>query len=338
MEISNNKNIILDKDLNPNCLSLFGLKLGDSVEKILTDKENRFQYGSLWISSNSEASYRAEEERKSIIAEFFLQGEFLADLKLTSPKRIVRKFGNPQAIEKSNGTHYYFYPDRKLVVFWWHEYGKLFGVYIGDNIIKQTEYTIKNFLDKYYEFKAMVPDYRNWNHKSLEYNEPRLYRLKELESLIIAFDIGTDLLQDFQNRKFLERRTLSDFEPIIKDIEKYALNDEYEKERYKSEMERAKSVRWFEILIQNFMRFSEEIRNILKFNSGVLEASTLIFRYSINKTQKLLNDIDLKELKEIDKLLCKVLDPKSKIFTKSELIKNFNFPDVDLEAIDMENY
>lgn len=338
MEISNDKKIILDKDLSPENLCLFGLKLGDSVEEIPTDKENRFQYGSLWISSNSEASYRADSERKSVIVEFLLRGEFLTDLKLTSPRRIVRKFGKPQAIEKSNGTHYYFYPERKLVVSWWHEYDKLFGVYIGDNIIKQTEYTVKNFLDKYYEFKAMVPDYRNWNHKSLKHNEPRLYRLKELESLIRAFDIGTDLLQDFQNRKFLERRTLSDFEPIIKDIEKYALNDKYEKERYQSEMERAKSVRWFEMLIQNFMRFSEEMRNILKFNSGVLEAGSLIFRYSINKTQKLLNGIDLKELKEIDELLCKVLDPKSKIFTKSELIKNFNFPDVDLEAIDMENY
>ncbi|WP_299521830.1 hypothetical protein [Winogradskyella sp.] len=338
MEISNDKKIVLDKDLSPENLCLFGLKLGDSVEEIPTDKENGFQYGSLWISSNSEASYRADSERKSVIVEFLLRGEFLTDLKLTSPRRIVRKFGKPQAIEKSNGTHYYFYPERKLVVSWWHEYDKLFGVYIGDNIIKQTEYTVKNFLDKYYEFKAMVPDYRNWNHKSLKYNEPRLYRLKELESLIQAFDIGTDLLQDFQNRKFLERRTLSDFEPIIKDIEKYALNDKYEKERYQSEIERAKSVRWFEMLIQNFMRFSEEMRNILKFNSGVLEAGSLIFRYSINKTQKLLNDIDLKELKEIDELLCKVLDPKSKIFTKSELIKNFNFPDVDLEAIDMENY
>lgn len=337
MEISNDKKIILDKDLNPNRISLFGLKLGDSVNEIPTDKENRFQFGSLWIGTDLDASYRADES-KQIIVEYLFREKFLEDLKLTNPRRILKKFGKPEAIEKKNGTHYYFYPERKLVVAWWQEYDKLFGVYIGDNIIKQTNYTVKDFLDKYYEFKSMVPNYKDWNQKSLKYNEPRFYRLKELESLIRAFDIGTDLLQDFQNRKFLERRTLSDFEPIIKDIEKYALNDEYEKERYESEMERAQSVRWFEMLIQKFMRFSEEMRSILKFNSGVLEAGSLIFRYSINKTQKLLDDIDLNELKEIDELLCRVLDPKDRVFTKNELIKNFNFPDVDLEAIDMENY
>jgi len=338
MEISKEIALILKKDLEPDNLSLFGLKLGDLIEQIPTDKENRFQYGSLWISSNSEASYRADSESKSIIVEYLLRGEFLTDLKLTSPKTIVEKFGKPQAIEKRNGTHYYFYPERKLVVAWWDEYDKLFGVYIGENIIKQTEFTVKDFLDKFYEFKAMVPNYRDWNHKSLKYNEPRFYRLKELESLIRAFEIGTDLLQDFQNRQFLERRTLIDFEPIIKDIEKYALNDEYEKEWLKSEMERVQGVKWFEMLIQKFMRFSEEMRSLLKFNSGVLEANSLIFRYSINKTQQLINNIDLKELREIDELLCKVLDPKDRTFAKHELINDFNFPDVDLELIDMENY
>jgi hypothetical protein len=338
MEISKHKNIILDENLNPNDITLLGLKLGDSVDDIHTDKENRFQFGSSWISPNSEASYRADRESKSIIVEFLLRNDFLTELKLTSPKRIIKQFGKPQAIEKSNGTHYYFYPERQLVVAWWHDYNKLYGVYIGNNIIKQTKYTVKDFLEKYYEFKAMVPDYKDWNHKNLNYNKPRLYRLKMLESLIQAFDIGTDLLQDFQNRNFLDRRTLSDFEPILKDIEKYALNDTYESKRYAAAIQRADRTRSFEMVIQNFMRFSEEMRNILKFNSGVLEAGSLIFRYSIDKTQKLLNNIDLKELNEIEELLCKVLDPKHKVFTQSELIKNFNFPDVDLDAIDIENY
>ena len=53
-----------------------------------------------------------------------------------------------------------------------------------------------------------------------------------LESLLSVFNIGTDLLEDYQNRNFLNNRNLSDFEPVVKDIEKYAVNNSYEKERY----------------------------------------------------------------------------------------------------------
>ena len=52
------KEIILEKDFAPDNLSLFGLKLGDSVDKIQTDKENRFQYGSLWIGTDGEGLNR----------------------------------------------------------------------------------------------------------------------------------------------------------------------------------------------------------------------------------------------------------------------------------------
>ena len=84
--------------------------------------------------------------------------------------------------------------------------------------------------------------------------------------------------------------------------------------------------------------FSEEMRNILSFNSGWMEAGSITSQYSIYKTQKLLNNIDLSELKEIESFLFRLLDPQDKIFAESELILKYNFPDVDLHSIDMENY
>lgn len=65
---------------------------------------------------------------------------------------------------------------------------------------------------------------------------------------------------------------------------------------------------------------------------------SITLRYLIYKTQKLLTNIDLTELSEIETLLGKVLDPRGKVFTKYELIKNYDFPDVDLFTIDMDNY
>jgi len=67
----------------------------------------------------------------------------------------------------------------------------------------------------------MVPDHNEWNARSLKFNEPRFYRLKQLESLMRAFEIGNDLLRDFRNQGFLNNRSIGDFQSIIDDIEKY---------------------------------------------------------------------------------------------------------------------
>ncbi len=338
MEILDNKKIILEKDFAPDNLSLFGLKLGDSVDKIQTDKENRFQYGSLWIGTDSEASYRADEESKSIIVEFLFRGEFLDDLKLTSPKRITRKLGKPEAIEKKNGTHYYFYPQKRMVVAWWAEHDKLFGIYIGENIIEQTYLTSKDFLNKYFEFKRMVPELNEWNLKRLKYNEPRYYRLKELNSLMKAFGLGDDLLNDFTNRGFLTNREESDFEAIYQDIEQYASETNIEKSRFGIEEKRLMRERGIAMIFQEFMRFVEEIRGVLRFNSGWLESGSVSTRYIIKKTGSMLKTFDQTKLNEIEKLICLVIDPYDKRISLSELIDKFGYPDVDLRAIDMNNY
>ena len=53
-----------------------------------------------------------------------------------------------------------------------------------------------------------------------------------------AFDIGTNLLEDFQNLGFLKRRTVEDFKPIYDDIEAYASETEYENDKnYKEKIE-----------------------------------------------------------------------------------------------------
>jgi len=338
MEITDSKKIILDSDFNVGNLSLFGLKLGDSVDKIKSDTENRFQFGSLWVGSDSDASYRADKETKSQIVEFLLRGEFLVDLKLTSPKRISKSFGKPKAIEKRNGTHYYFYPERKIVVAWWAEYDKLFGVYIGENIIEQTYLTSKDFLNKYFEFKGMVPDVDDWNLKKLKYNEPRYYRLKELNSLMKAFELGGDLLNDLKNKEFLKNREESVFEPIYQDIEKYASDSKIEKDRFGEEEKQRMRKQGISMIFQEFMRFIEEIRKTLGFNSCWLESGSISSRYIINKTSRLLKTVDQTELKKIEELICKVIDPYDKRISLSELIDKFGYPDVDLQAIDMDNY
>lgn len=337
MEILNNISELANPLIDEKKITVYGLKLGDSQDSIPKEIITEGPYGG-WLHTNKGFVIRILNNGDRSIAEFLFRPGLLDNLKLQRKESISNVFGFPEAVEQRSGTTNYFYPGKKIVVAWDNAENQISGIYLGNNIIQQTEFRIKDFLDKYYEFKAMVPNYKEWNSKSLRQNSSRYYRFKELESLLSAFNIGSNLLEDYQNRNFLNNRNLSDFEPMINDIEKYALNDSFEKERYTAEFKRFSSPRDFSMVIQEFMRFSEEMRNILKFNSGWLETGSIRSRYLIYKTQKLLDNIDLTELREIEVILSKALDPIGKVFTKYELIKNYDFPDVDLHKIDIENY
>ncbi|UTW63062.1 hypothetical protein KFE98_02590 [bacterium SCSIO 12741] len=328
---------LTDPKLDLNSITVLGIGLNDSSESIPPELITEDPRGG-WLNTSKGVAFRISENEPKVIVEFILKPELLKELKLTKKSRIEQRFGEASAIEHKLGSTYYFYENQKMVISWNNSNDQLFGIYLGENVIKQTQFRVKDFLDKYYEFKAMTPNYNEWNAKSLKYNKPRFYRFKELESLMVAFDIGNDLLTDFKNRKFLNHRTLEDFRPIVEDIERYVSQNGFEKLRWERERERLKDIRSFGMLVQIFMRFSEEMRNLLNFNSGWLESGSVTSRYSIHKTHQLLKSIDLQELHEIEHLLCKLIDPKERTFTKSELIKNYEFPDVDLHSIDMDNY
>ena len=72
--------------------------------------------------------------------------------------------------------------------------------------------TAYDFLEKYLELKSFVPD---WNSVQLNSNEPRMYRLNQLNAFMAAFELGTDLQKDFESAKFLENRNEQNFEPIL---------------------------------------------------------------------------------------------------------------------------
>lgn len=337
MELVENIDELKNPKLRLDEITVCGVKLGDPSDKIPSTIIDEGPYQG-WFHTSKGVAIRTTINDFPKIVEFLFKPVLLNKLNLKKKRNILETFGIPHVIEKQRGSTYYFYPNRKLIIAWNNKDDKIFGIYLGEHIIKQTVYKIKDLLDKFFEFKAMVPNVNSWNLISLQDNEPRYYRLKELLSLIKAFEIGDDLYNDLQNTGFLERRTILDLEPILKDIESYALSDKFESEKFKQESKRFTNVVRFKMLIQAFMRFSEAMRSVLAFNSSWLMTGSVTARYSIHKTQKLLNKIDLSELKEIDYFLCKILDPKDKVFTKYELIKNYNFPDVDLASIDMDNH
>lgn len=201
-------------------------------------------------------------------------------------------------------------------------------------MVRQTTLTAQDFLVQFSEFKRMLPDPSTWDADYLARDEPVLYRLKQLEALLRAFGLGSNLRADIQCSGFFAHRTPDDFLPLLTNIEKYAMENTYERKQWEREAGRVEH--GLGMLFQILLRFSHEVRSLLAFNSGWYEVSSITARYSIDKTQKFLEAIDLQGLHEVEALLCKILDPRDRTFTRAELIANFGYPDVDLLDIDAE--
>jgi hypothetical protein len=57
---------------------------------------------------------------------------------------------------------------------------------------KSKTYNGIDLLDKILEFVTMTPNEREWNYKSLNSNQPRQIRLKQINSLLKAFSLTSD--------------------------------------------------------------------------------------------------------------------------------------------------
>lgn len=200
-------------------------------------------------------------------------------------------------------------------------------------------YTISDFLKKYNAFKSVVPDVKKWNEDDLQENTFHYYSFLELQAMVVAFDIGNDLWKDVYSCKFLNRRTKADLSLFFADVEKYAATNEdaIQKEQWRNTADENFSGNRFGMVFQHLFRFSLSVYKFLKFNNGWLEAGFVDIRYSIAKTQNFFEHLDLKELNEIEAILCQALDPKAQIFRRLELIRDFDFPDVDLKSIYFES-
>ena len=198
-----------------------------------------------------------------------------------------------------------------------------------------TSFSASHFLHKYLEFKAMAPDQTKWTAANLKKNPPRYYRFLELEALLQAFDIGEDLIKDFTQLGFVERRNPQELTQLNEAVATYASKRDSDEQQFTQQGNQVKSYQ-LRMLVHQLLGFFETMRQALHFNSGVMEAGSVSFRFIIQQTQSVLEDIDLSKLKRIESLLCCIIDPKSRSFSRQELIDQYGFPDVNLRDIDME--
>lgn len=194
-------------------------------------------------------------------------------------------------------------------------------------------YSAADILPAYFEFKAMAPDNKDWNEYILEKNPPRYYRLLRLKSLLRAFGLETDL-SELEYGYFLIKRNISEFKFLQHELSKIIKNEESQYEKKEISNFNMSDV---EMIYTQFFGFLYSVHRVKSFNQGLMEAGTDSAQFMYITTRNCIEKINnIKELKKIEQVIARIIDPKKRNISETELIEKFNFPDVDLLDIDID--
>ena len=212
----------------------------------------------------------------------------------------------------------------------------------------KNEYTAIDLLDKVLEFIAMTPDKSQWNVSALKSNPPRQIRLRQIESLLSAFfpiDPKISLInnvksflsnkpkqsiQSFLSGDFIRQREVSDYEKTITFIKDFVKSSS-------NHFDETREIRLEELvfIFPKLVDYKRQLRSILTFNSGWLEASSIASQFSIHLTNSVSKNL-VDKYDNLDKSLELFINPKGLTFTEDELIKRFHYPTANLNDIDID--
>lgn len=181
---------------------------------------------------------------------------------------------------------------------------------------------LKTFIDLY-NYDSEI---ETWSLEKFKENPPRLYRLQIINALMNALEIHCSYI-NFKNGCFI-----SDIQAERWDNFKES-NKFLSKIKSKSNIATKKSSE-ISAIFCSLLHYRLLAQKIVTCNDNIYAASAEfnLFSKLMNNPNKLL----IKDLKKIEKVLQFCINPKKIKCNKSKLIDIYNFPDVDLNEIDLE--
>ena len=201
--------------------------------------------------------------------------------------------------------------------------------------------TAIDLVDQFQDLLSLSP-IEKWTTIEFFENPPRYFRLKRLESISKAF--GIDNVKELYDGAFLEKKEcafelireymIKEVKPLIepKAYEEW-LNTLYVRETHGYQVYGST----LRMIYSTLMRYRTSLEDLLTSNSGVLAAGSF-FRYPLLITKSLNSHIRENLLQKINEPLALIISPGKNKFTIEQLARDFNYPSVDLNKIDIENY
>jgi hypothetical protein len=203
--------------------------------------------------------------------------------------------------------------------------------------------------EKIIEFIAMTPDFNQWNAKALYNNPPRQIRFHQIQSLMLAF-IGMEKnttsraeqygaiteskpsIKYFLNGDFIRNRTQTDYIGTVEFIRAY-MEGNVPYDRLLKDV----STGELAFIFPKLFNYKTQLQNLLTFNSGWLEASSMTSYFSIFLTDSISQNL-IGKYEVLDRALEWFINPLELSFTLDELIVSYGYPKENLSDIDMDYY
>ena len=198
------------------------------------------------------------------------------------------------------------------------------------------EITGITLLNKILEFKSNISDTTKWTLIDLQEDEIKLVRFKQIQCLTKLFvpevyipnDLTTSI-DNILNGDFIKIREERIYKNLFLRMDKVITKSFDFLEKYK-EWE----VHDLCFNYQNLVEYKIKLDLLLNFNAGIMEMS-YPYCYSAIISSDISKNIKYDKL---DNFLSAVIDPDNRIFSRDQLIKDYNYPKEDVYDMELENF
>ncbi len=193
-------------------------------------------------------------------------------------------------------------------------------------------YSAKDIVKIYSELKDLTPDVNEWTESTFQNSKPRLIRLNQLIALKKAFKIDCSWIE-FEQGKFLDRFTIESYNQLKQNIKTFKNNSTWKSQNFDHFCYRD-----LQVTFRLFLEFVVIEYTLKNHISEYSMTYSLGQNYSYEYTKSYFSGRTAKKIQYMIDDLAIIIDPLQQVFSRVELIKNFNFPKDNLTEIDLESW
>jgi hypothetical protein len=256
-----------------------------------------------------------------LIRKMWVRSPFLNGLPFSEEADIERLLGRARGIKREHGCVVRHYPERSFSVGWYSQENRLEHVALGVVDWASPIFGARELLREWLEAAHAGLD-PGWEEPTDRTSSPWV-RHARVVALLRAFGLGTP--STFAEGSFLEGKPLSAY-PIaartLRQVHKMSGMPE-------TEPDVLSRLFWWLLI------YRVQAEKLLQINAGWLHAGTLGVFTALQVTEDA-NEGVAASLEEVEALLVELIDPSGKQVTERELIERWDWPQVDLDELLMD--
>jgi hypothetical protein len=196
--------------------------------------------------------------------------------------------------------------------------------------------TAFNLLEKVIEFTNMTPDPLDWSFERQKSNEPRFVRLKQIQALMnvfipeLMYSKGIrESIEDFYSGDFVRSRQIEDYRKLLGIIGKTI-----DKSDFRTDRKQKIDISDLRDNYLNLLSYYLKLNSLINHNNGIMEISyPYFFPYILTNS---ISDTLSSKARKLEPILALFIDPFKRRYTENEMIKQFDYPVVDLIDLDLD--